>query len=80
MSVCIIPLAQTIKIAQLLQAIKQSENQIAELQGDLADQKDIIENLMRELDRIRVENRRLDFTVAQQNQVIFLYYMCVSSI
>ncbi|CAH8518202.1 unnamed protein product [Schistosoma guineensis] len=60
--------AQTIKIAQLLQTIKQSENQIAELQGDLADQKDIIENLMRELDRIRVENRRLDFTVAQQNQ------------
>ncbi|CAH8528509.1 unnamed protein product [Schistosoma rodhaini] len=60
--------AQTIKIAQLLQTIKRSDDQIAELQGDLADQKDIIENLMHELDRIRVENRRLDFTVAQQQQ------------
>ncbi|CAH8507641.1 unnamed protein product [Schistosoma rodhaini] len=60
--------AQTIKIAQLLQTIKRSDDQIAELQGDLADQKDIIENLMRELDRIRVENRRLGFTVAQQQQ------------
>ncbi|KAK4469835.1 hypothetical protein MN116_007347 [Schistosoma mekongi] len=58
--------AQAIKITQLLQTVKQLENHIAELQGDLADQKDIIENLMHELDRIRVENRRLDFTISQQ--------------
>ncbi|CAH8490889.1 unnamed protein product [Schistosoma turkestanicum] len=68
LGICNNCLAQTTKITQLLQTIKQLENQIAELQGDLADQKDIIENLMHELDRIRVENRRLDFTIAQQQQ------------
>ncbi|CAH8842601.1 unnamed protein product [Trichobilharzia szidati] len=58
--------AQTLKITQLTKTLKDSEDRVAELESDLAEQKDVIENLMREVDRLRVESRRLEFTIAQQ--------------
>nr|CAH8843564.1 unnamed protein product [Trichobilharzia regenti] len=60
--------AQTLKITQLTKTLKDSEDRVAELESDLAEQKDVIENLMREVDRLRVESRRLEFTIVQQQQ------------
>ncbi|CAH8613576.1 unnamed protein product [Heterobilharzia americana] len=54
------------KVTQLSETLKESENRVAELEGDLADEKDVIKNLMHEVDRLRLENRRLEFTISQQ--------------
>lgn len=53
--------------------LKQAEDRIAELEGDLADQRDVIENLIQDRDHDRMEVTRLEFTLSKMVTYKMIY-------
>ncbi|THD25192.1 Kinesin protein [Fasciola hepatica] len=54
-----------VMIHESSQGIRDAQDRIHELEGELADQRDVIENLSKERDQLRMEMTRLEFTYSQ---------------